>query len=139
MNLESAKSFLSPPLCQVTFVTSNLCDCEYVWHVLTLTSCTNIKKQFSSTLTYSPFILFKNMHLFIYVKINKVSIFWNFKNKFQRSNPMSKCKNQIVPSLTSVNMLMNEHLTYQKTMTWWSTLGCWWNLKIICSSSLVLQ
>jgi hypothetical protein len=41
---ESAKSFLSPPLRQVAFATSYLCDCEYVCHVPTPTSCTNIKK-----------------------------------------------------------------------------------------------
>jgi len=50
MNLKSAKSHLSPPFCQVTFVNSTLCDCEYVCHAPTPPHALTQKK-FTSTPT----------------------------------------------------------------------------------------
>jgi hypothetical protein len=39
-------------------------------------------------------------------------------------------------SFTTINKPMNEHLVYRKTMVLWLTLIWWWNLKLICNSSL---
>jgi hypothetical protein len=124
MNLESAKSFLSPPHCQVTFVASNLCNCEYVCHAQNPTSYTNIKK--SHPLKHISLFLLKSRHLFIYVKTQtKFPHFGKFKTNFKDE---MQCQNTRIKmfdsSPTKVNMFINEPLLYQNTMKSWSTLGC---------------
>jgi len=70
-------------------------------------------------------------------KWKKIFTFWKFWNKFQRSKPMSKWKNQSVwSSLMRANIFMSEYLMYKKTVTARLTLGWWWSFKIICNSSL---
>ncbi len=54
----------------------------------------------------------------------------------QRSNSMLKCKNQIDSSLTKINMPMNKHLMYYKTMVSWLMFDWWLSQKVKFNSSL---
>ncbi len=129
------KSFLSPPLCQVAFVTSYLCDCEYVCHVPTPTSCTNIKKVPIQHSQVTLFLVWKWVFIYLCQMKENICILEILK---QISDVKSNVKMKTSKCLIILDL--GKHISewtfnVEMTAASWLTLGSWWSLKIICNSS----
>jgi hypothetical protein len=105
--------------------------------------CTKINKldrcaMFGYPLSYTYFGV-QNGYVFFNLISNEGNFYiLELKKIIQRSNTMSKCNDckMFDSSRIRINMLIIEHLVYQKTMTSWSTFTWCWSLKIICNSYL---